>query len=245
MERSESLKELGKALSAFGAELTTIQHNATNPFHKATYADLRAILEAAKPVMSRHGLSVAQFPFGAGGLVGVETILLHSSGEWLAQYFEMPLQEQKGQSIQQAGSYITYLRRYAFASVLGLATGDPDPDGVVPKAPAPKAPTQKAPAENAGFDLEAFRTYIGGLNKEHKMLSVGQRGVMVGVLNTTFGGDDGRHKFLEWVSGKASIKEIAPEAQYAIWEWLSIDESGLPSSKAIETSMSLKKELGI
>jgi hypothetical protein len=69
-----------------------------------------------------NGLSFVQFPRGKYGL---ETMLMHTSGEWLSQSYEM---EPTKRDPQGAGSVITYQRRYALGAILGLNI-DVDDDG--------------------------------------------------------------------------------------------------------------------
>ena len=62
--------------------------------------------------------------------IGVESILTHESGEFVAERIVIPLTEEKGKSkVQSAGSTLTYLRRYSWASILGMYS-DEDSDGV-------------------------------------------------------------------------------------------------------------------
>jgi hypothetical protein len=92
----------------------------------------------------------SQFPDGDG----LTTMLMHSSGEWLAATSRMT---PKDQTPQGQGSAITYLRRYALSSVLGLATEDDDDGNAASKAPvaAKRAPTR--PATSPAFVSPAAR----------------------------------------------------------------------------------------
>jgi len=90
-----------------------------------------------------------------GDYIGVESILTHESGEFVAERILIPLTEEKGKSkVQSAGSTLTYLRRYSWASILGMYS-DEDSDGSSPVqafAPKPAAlpppPIQKAVSRN-------------------------------------------------------------------------------------------------
>lgn len=137
MNRSDTLGALAAALSAAQAELRPAAMNATNPFLKSKYADLGSVIDAARPVLAKNGLSYSQLPIGDGATIGVETILMHSSGEWVASQISLPAMEERGKSAAQvAGSIITYLRRYALAAALGIYA-DEDTDGHVPAPPKP------------------------------------------------------------------------------------------------------------
>lgn len=150
MQHSDTLAELGKALAAVQGEMGHAPMNATNPFLRSKYADLGAIIETAKPVLPQHGLSYSQHPCGEGGRIGVETILMHSSGEWLSSRIEMDAVDERGKSAAQvAGSIITYLRRYALAAALGIYA-DEDNDGNAPAKPrATKTAEPSPPAQSS------------------------------------------------------------------------------------------------
>lgn len=126
MNKSESIKELASALAAAQSEFTPVPLNAVNPFLKNKYADLSSVIESAKPILAKHGLSIAQLVENEQG-IGVTTILMHTSGEWLSSMLSLPLGDERGKSLAQvAGSIITYIRRYTYGAILGLYTGDDD-----------------------------------------------------------------------------------------------------------------------
>lgn len=129
---------LVKAISEVGTGVTA---DATNPFHKNTYATLGAHLEATKGVFAKHGLAIVQFPHGDGNQVGVNTMVIHKDGGYIQNYVTIPVASE-GFKGQDAGSLFSYLRRYALAAVAGLATTDDDAESdrvVRTSAPAAKA----------------------------------------------------------------------------------------------------------
>ena len=143
VNKSESITKLATALAKVQAEMTAAPLNAKNPFLKNEYADLGSIINTAKPVIAKHGISVSQFPISNGNTVGIETILMHESGEWMSNELNLELTSEKGKSAAQvAGSIISYLRRYSYASVLGMYSGD-DNDGHSEPEPTPKAQPHK------------------------------------------------------------------------------------------------------
>jgi hypothetical protein len=129
----ELASALVKAISEVGTGVTA---DATNPFHKNTYATLGAHLEATKGVFAKHGLAILQFPVGVADIgVGIQTTIIHKDGGLISESVYIPVGESlKGQD---AGSLFSYLRRYALASVAGLATTDDDAetDRIVRSAP--------------------------------------------------------------------------------------------------------------
>ncbi len=129
MNKSQTISKLADALTKAQAEMPVVKMNAQNPFLKNKYADLGAVIEASRPVLSKHGLSISQFPTSDGDKIGVNSMLLHSSGEWIEETIFINSTDAKGLSVaQSAGVVISYLRRYAWASILGLYA-DEDNDG--------------------------------------------------------------------------------------------------------------------
>lgn len=123
MNKSESIKEIAIAMNKAQSEMTGAAKSKTNPFFKAKYADLKAVIEAIKTPFADNGLSYVQFPIEEGGRIGIETILMHSSGEWLSNSFTVQLTKQDAQG---AGSAITYCRRYGLQAVAGIPSEDDD-----------------------------------------------------------------------------------------------------------------------
>ena len=133
MNKSESIANLAAALKKAQAEMPPAGFDATNPFLKNKYASLGSVIDTAKPILEKHGLSVSQVAVGDGKAVGVTTILMHSSGEWLEGTISLDVGDEKGKSTAQvAGSILTYLRRYSLASILNMYT-DEDTDGNAPQ----------------------------------------------------------------------------------------------------------------
>jgi len=148
--------EFAAAYVAAIAQTRDVVADAENPFHKNSYATLGAHISATKAIFAQHGLAIVQFPVSNSvnrGEIGVETMVVHQSGGYFSRTILMPVEEKvKGQDV---GSLISYLRRYAIASVANLATADDDAeaDREVRTIAAPKliqlpkeAPKASAPA---------------------------------------------------------------------------------------------------
>jgi len=137
MNKSETIGKLSLALSKAQSEMPEVKKNAQNPFLKNKYADLGAVIEASRGVLAKNELAVTQFPVSDGDKIGVTTLLAHSSGEWLEETILISATDAKGLSFaQSAGVVISYLRRYAWASILGMYA-DEDTDGNHPKSSEP------------------------------------------------------------------------------------------------------------
>jgi hypothetical protein len=83
------------------------------------------VIAAVRPVLNKHGLVYAQFPTNLDGAPALETMLIHAeSGEDIAAVMPLVLTKNDPQGY---GSALTYARRYALLSILGLV-GDEDDD---------------------------------------------------------------------------------------------------------------------
>jgi len=125
METSQTLKEFGAAFAKAQGEMGNAPKNHINPFFKSKYADLCDILDTAKPVLMKHGFSLIQGVSSEGKTVIINTMLLHSSGEFIKDSLKLTSKDETPQSI---GSTISYGRRYSAQALLGMGT-DEDDDG--------------------------------------------------------------------------------------------------------------------
>lgn len=140
MNKSESIKELATALNKAQSEMSGAKKGANNPFFKSKYADLEEVINCAKEPLFNNGLSISQFPITRDDKAGVVTILMHTSGEFLEDELLLKCSKQDPQGM---GSAITYARRYAYQSILGIPSEDDD--GNVGSRPDPVKPTFKEP----------------------------------------------------------------------------------------------------
>lgn len=126
MNKSESIVEISKALSDFQKELQQPFKDADNPFFKSKYVPLESVVESITNVAPEHGLSFVQWALNDdNGRVGVATMLMHTSGEYIE--FDPVFMQAEKQTPQGAGALITYLKRYTLSAVFGI-TSDKDDD---------------------------------------------------------------------------------------------------------------------
>jgi len=126
MERSEKIDELAAALAKAQGQLENASKDALNPHFRARYADLASVREALRKPLSDNGLAYSQMVMPSDVGIGLHTILMHASGQFIAAEFALPLQQRTAQAI---GSAITYMRRYSLLAITGLAAADDDDDG--------------------------------------------------------------------------------------------------------------------
>jgi hypothetical protein len=122
--QSETIGKLAEALAKAQAVIESAKKDAENPFFKSTYADLASVWDVARRPLSDNGLSVSQLPgISEGQKVRLQTILMHSSGEWLSSDFDMPYLKADPQAV---GSALTYARRYSLAAIVGIVAEEDD-----------------------------------------------------------------------------------------------------------------------
>jgi hypothetical protein len=121
------MKHLFKSLAAFQQEVPVI-HKGTQGFGYS-YADLPAIFEKINPLLAKHGLGFTQLLNSKEGSNYIVTVIFHvETGESIESQTIIPQVTLKGMNDYQSfGSGVTYFRRYALSSALGLVT-DKDTD---------------------------------------------------------------------------------------------------------------------
>lgn len=140
MEKSATIKELATALAKAQATLQAAKKGSVNPHFQYKYADLLSVWDACREALTANGLSVAQMAdVDEEGKTVLETILMHTSGEWIMG--RLPVLSIKADP-QGQGSAITYARRYSLSAIIGLCTeGDDDGEAAMDRGKA-KAPSR-------------------------------------------------------------------------------------------------------
>lgn len=138
-----------KALLAAQKDMPDLQKNAINPHFKSSYISLDSLMAQVLPVLHKHGFVLLQSPVALpDNEPGLMTTLLHAdTGEGFGG--TMPLVVDK-QNPQGQGSAITYARRYALMSILGLVA-DVDDD-----ANAASTTTRKAKPKAGGTETHTL-----------------------------------------------------------------------------------------
>jgi len=147
--KTQEQKSLFKSLAAFQQEVPVI-HKETKGYGYS-YADLPTIFDKINPLLAKHNLGFTQPIMGNC----VKTIIFHTeTGETIESLTEITQGVQlKGMNdFQVLGSAITYIRRYALSSILGLVT-DKDTDAAGEQT-KPSKPILKADTEHFGKAVE-------------------------------------------------------------------------------------------
>lgn len=197
---------LTAALVAFHQSVSTIHE--TSKAQYGTYADLATVLAEILPKLAANGIRLSQYfkPWGEDGQGTIlVTSLKHVSGE--EEISELPLiraNSSRGNPLHDWGGAVTYQRRYAILSILGLAAGIPDDDGdsfdqakspsttkkaaAVPSANGKAAP---APAPSPAVEM-ASTDQLDGIRRAMVALKPDTRSAVVDAFRKRFGTPEGQ-----------------------------------------------------
>ena len=135
------------------------------------FADFAELIEATRPALAEHGLTVIQPTADEEGKLYLYTALIHSEGGALVSKIILN-GPAEGVDLKVYGIELSYLRRYHYSAMLCLAADDDiDDDGRAPDpwpddAPARKTPARKsaaAPAEPARVKSKSEAMQSAGL----------------------------------------------------------------------------------
>ena len=142
MERSEQINELATALSKAQGMMEGAIKDSRNPHFNSKYADLASCWDAIRGPLSSNGLSVVQFLSSVDGGVSCQTMLMHSSGQWMSSDFFIPVDKTNAHGY---GSAATYSRRFSLQAICGIAPVDDDGNAAAAAEPQKRI----NPLENA------------------------------------------------------------------------------------------------
>lgn len=169
MKTSESITNIAVALHKFHGLMGKVGKDATNPHFKNKYASLSNIIEATTPHLNAVGLSIIQLPCESG----LETMLLHTSGEYISSVSLTPCKD--ASNPQALGSALTYARRYALGAVLSLNI-DEDDDAQRATVAQPKAKAELTPQhpkwEAAKKAVSEGTTTVADIEKAYTLTDV-------------------------------------------------------------------------
>src|SRR5476651_1972935 len=142
---SESIGTIAGALAKAQAELTNPEKSLTatirSPFPRENdrtfrYASLSSGLDIVRKALGKHEIATIQATaIDEAGHIRLTTVLAHSSGEWVSSDWPVcPVSETSAP--HRMGAALTYARRYALFTLVGIA-GEDDLDapdlGATPK----------------------------------------------------------------------------------------------------------------
>ena len=124
---SNEINEIGGALAQAQGEMHTAAAKSVNPFFKSKYASFTEVVIASRSSLAKNKISVVQKPiFCEKHGTSILTKLVHQSGQWMSGIMQVSPQKE---DIHSKGSYISYVKRYSYAALVGVCTEDEDDDG--------------------------------------------------------------------------------------------------------------------
>lgn len=170
MKTSESILKISPALLEAQKKIGHAVKTGNNPFFHSTYASLGDVMEACKEALNENGITVLQPIISDETGTYVETVLLHTSGEWLQS--ELRIAPKTDNNPQDQGSAISYARRYALQSMVFIPAEDDDAEKAKNSKGTPIKEIAKQLDEKFKEPLEAFDKLTlctcGTTNKFHR-----------------------------------------------------------------------------
>lgn len=134
MRQSEQIDKIAPALLRVQLKVEPLTKDAQNPHLKNRYTTLNLMVEYVVPILNEEKITLVQGGAPAApGMMGVETMLLHESGQWISHTVELPLSPsltRDGREIppngQTSGSLMSYGRRYGLGAALSMISEEDD-----------------------------------------------------------------------------------------------------------------------
>lgn len=171
LSQSPTTGKIALALSCVQGNLThaVMKHEGQIPTknggsYSFKYADLKTIIDLARPFIAAQELFVAQRPITEPNGARVHTVIYHSSGEFIADG-GMFIPVARRDDPKAFGSAYTYARRYSLACLLGIAQEDDDGEAASKPAAATRA-KPKGHAEKTKLAPIAKRDVLETMIKE-------------------------------------------------------------------------------
>ena len=143
------MKELAKALVTAQAAMSHAAKDSKNPHFKSAYSSLASVIDAVRPHLAANGLAFVQKLHNSDNSVGVETVLIHESGEEMScGILYIPVTKNDAQGL---GSCVSYGKRYSLQAALGVASEDDDGNAATK---APPKPIEKLIEKPKGIELD-------------------------------------------------------------------------------------------
>ncbi len=126
--------------------------NGTDGSYSYKYSSLGEIIRSVSPALAKAGIARASGVKQDNQRVCVSTMLIHSSGQWLACELNFLV---KSDDPKKIGSAISYGRRYGLSALCGIASEeDDDGDAVTRKSPVKNGGRDRGRGESQGTDKQ-------------------------------------------------------------------------------------------
>lgn len=115
-----------QALVAGIAACGNVQATRVNPHFRSKYFGLGDLLSQVKPTLAEYDLAILQTPYTGEGFIKVKTEILHGRTGHRFDFGELGMTASG--NLQATGSALSYLKRYAIATIVGVASDDETED---------------------------------------------------------------------------------------------------------------------
>lgn len=221
MNRSESIKELAKALAIAQSDIKGAIKDKSNDFYNSDYADLASCIEASRGPLTKNGLSVVQLVETVNDKMYLTTILMHFSGEFIESSTEVATTKKDAQGY---GSAITYFRRYCYNAMVGVAPVGDDDDG---NAASDINEKRQKPAAKEPTRVPVTKQEPNGTLGNYKLMFTKRKGCTIEELYNEYDEKNGNtlRGLLFWLStAKPPLSADALEFQQQAESYLKLKE---------------------
>lgn len=213
MRQSAEIDKLAVSLAKAQAAFTTVITDREVDFMTKSgmrihykYATLPAVMSMIRKPLADNGLSILQPTSGSL----ITTILSHESGQFISE--ETPLPNMSDGDIKTFGANVSYIRRYAISSLLGIAVSDED-DEIVADGGITTVSARREHDASANSDLIIVREHDASANKLTRPMSPQQvRDAAIKRTSVSTGPADGAQIEVAW---KALLSAVNGDVAFA------------------------------
>jgi len=211
MKITDSIANISMALSKFQAAVTNPKKESVNPHFKSKYADLDSIINAIRPALNECDLAFIQNPVKDENGIGVYTILLHKSGEYIQ--FDPVYIPIKAETPHQVGAALTYARRYSLGAALGIATDEDDDGNSIQQRQSKQQDKQSMNSNHSGSKQPQRPQKLATEKQRRKIFAMGldEKGLT----------EDQLKKLVRYQTGKENTKELTMQEASELIELMS------------------------
>ncbi len=164
---SESIAKLARALAKAQPELTNPEKSLVGTIRADSgveqsfrYAPLSSGLDIVRRILGQHEIATVQTTAidRQAGIINLTTLLAHSSGEWIASDWPVCTVTETA-SPHRMGAALTYARRYALFTLVGIA-GEDDLDAPDLTAPTNQTSGSEKPGSEKSHGLNGGQTNL-------------------------------------------------------------------------------------
>lgn len=172
IKKSDDISEIIPAFIKAKHNFTPAHLDMDNKFSNYKYASLKSVYECCESALMEQDIVIVHGINTADNGISVSTRLWHSSGQWIETSAGFPeVENKKMNKVQEAGTVITYGKRYTL-SCFGIIT-ETDTDGVSPggkKSKAKSVPVKKKTTKKKKSNGNNYK-FLKAVQEKKKLLN--------------------------------------------------------------------------